>query len=80
MSDDTARRDVWRDAQAATTVTGRRTQPLPGRFESRSEALELLDEVAPDPEHVASQVTHPPNAAPEATAITNADGSEQEAA
>jgi hypothetical protein len=72
MGDDSAaRRDAWRDAQTATTVTGDRTGSLPNRFESHSELSGLLDEVAPDPTHETAQVSHPSNAAPEATALTN---------
>jgi hypothetical protein len=72
MSDDSAaRRDAWREAQTATTVTGRRTGSPPPSFGSHGELLGLLDEVVPDPTHETAQVTHPSNAAPGHPALTN---------
>lgn len=62
MSDDTERRDAWRDAQAATTVTGERVKP--------GSAPCAADHVLPERENV-SAVTHPSNAAPPATAFRN---------
>lgn len=64
MSDDSAaRRDAWRDAQTATTVTGERTQPGDAPREG------IHEDHAPTP----SNATDPSNAAPEATAITNTE-------
>jgi|HubBroStandDraft_6_1064221.scaffolds.fasta_scaffold49418_6 hypothetical protein len=53
MSDDTARRDAWRNAQGATTVTGERVKPGDAPREGIHE------------DHVphGSQVTDPANAA-----------------
>jgi hypothetical protein len=55
MSDDTTRRDAWRDAQAATTVTGEKPETHRGRT-TQEHAHE---------DHVphGSKVTDPENAA-----------------
>jgi hypothetical protein len=59
MGDDSNRRDAWRQAQLATTVTGRRVQPGAARREG------IHEEYVPDPTHETARVTHPSNAAPE---------------
>lgn len=55
---ETARRDAWREANRATTVTGRKVQPEPAPREG------IHEDHAPAP----SVVTHPANAAPESGA------------
>ena len=60
MTDDSAaRRDAWRNAQTATTVTGERAQPGDAPREN------IQEDLVPDPTHETARVTHPSNAAPE---------------
>jgi hypothetical protein len=61
MSDDTARRDAWRGASRATTVTGGRVQPEPAPREGIHE------------DHVphGHTATDPANAAPEGDVYRN---------
>jgi hypothetical protein len=67
MSDDSAaRRDAWRDAQNATTVTGERA--FPG---TTHHPENIHEDLPPDPEHETARVTHPSNAAPGHSALTN---------
>ncbi len=61
MSDDTARRDAWRDAQTAKTVTGTRPETHRGRDPHER----AHDDLPPDPDHETAQVGHPHNYAPE---------------
>lgn len=58
MADNTARRDAWRDAQHATTVTGERVRPGDAPRES---------DHAPH----GNEATDPANAAPGHPALTN---------
>jgi hypothetical protein len=61
MSDDSQqRRDDWREARTATTVTGEQPETHRGR-DPRERAY---DDLPPDPEHETARATHPSNAAP----------------
>jgi hypothetical protein len=63
MSDDSAaRREAWRNARTATTVTGER----PDTHRGRDPQERAHDDLADDPTHETARATHPSNAAPEA--------------
>jgi hypothetical protein len=60
MPDDSdARHRAWRDAQPATTVTGKRVQPGAAPREG------IHEDHVPDLTHETAAVTHPSNAAPQ---------------
>jgi hypothetical protein len=54
MSDDTARRDAWRDASRATTVTGSKVQPEPAPREAIHEEHARSSSEATDPSNAAT--------------------------
>jgi hypothetical protein len=61
MADDSqARRDAYREAQHATTVTGERVQSGDAPRQG------IHEDLPPDPTHDTAQVGHPHNYAPEA--------------
>jgi hypothetical protein len=66
MSDDTQRREAWRNAHQATTVTGKR----PNTHRGRDPHERAHDDLAPEPGQ--AQVGHPHNFAPEAAAQRDA--------